>query len=39
MFWSIPGANAILALRCGLLSQRFRSFWERYLASVKSRVA
>ena len=39
MFWSIPGANAILALRCGLLSHRFRSFWERYLASVKSRVA
>ena len=39
MFWSLPGANAIIALRCYLLSQRFDDFWCRHLASVKSRVA
>jgi hypothetical protein len=29
MHWSVPGANAILALRCYRLSGRFEDFWER----------
>jgi len=29
MHWSVAGANAILALRCSLLSGRFEDFWER----------
>jgi len=28
MFWSVRGANAILALRCCILSDRFEEFWE-----------
>ncbi len=28
MFWSLRGANAILALRCTILSNRFEQFWE-----------
>ncbi len=28
MFWSIRGANAILALRCCHLNGRFESYWE-----------
>ena len=28
MHWSVAGANAILALRCCVLSQRFDDFWE-----------
>lgn len=28
MFWTRAGANAILALRCCLLSGRFEQFWE-----------
>ena len=39
MFWGQPGANAITALRCYLLSQRFDDFWRRRLASIKSRLA
>lgn len=27
MFWSVNGANAILALRCSLINQRFEDFW------------
>ena len=27
MRWSVPGANAILALRCCILSGRFEDFW------------
>ncbi|HUW65089.1 MAG TPA: hypothetical protein VMW83_10420 [Spirochaetia bacterium] len=30
MFWSVDGANAIIALRCILLSGRFNDFWTRY---------
>ncbi len=30
MHWSLPGANAILALRCSRLSGRFEDFWERH---------
>ena len=29
MHWSVNGANAILALRCCILSGRFEAFWER----------
>ena len=29
MHWSVDGANAILALRCSILSGRFDDFWER----------
>ena len=39
MFWSLLGANTILALRCYLLSHRFDDFWYRHFASIKSRVA
>lgn len=27
MFWTVRGANAILALRCCRLSHRFEDFW------------
>ena len=29
MRWTVAGANAILALRCCILSGRFEDFWER----------
>jgi len=29
MHWTVPGANAIIALRCCKLSGRFEDFWER----------
>ena len=29
MRWSVAGANAIIALRCALESNRFDDFWER----------
>ena len=28
MFWSVKGANSIIALRCCLLSNRWEDFWE-----------
>jgi hypothetical protein len=28
MFWTLPGANAILALRCSHLNGRFEDYWE-----------
>ena len=28
MFWTLRGANAILALRCALLNGRFEDYWE-----------
>ncbi len=28
MFWTVPGANAILALRCCHLNRRFEHYWE-----------
>ena len=28
MFWTVAGANAIIALRCCILSGRFEQFWE-----------
>jgi len=33
MFWSLNGANAIIALRSSLLSGRFDDFWARYRAN------
>ena len=27
MFWTVRGANAILALRCRLLNGRFEDYW------------
>lgn len=27
MFWSVPGANSIIALRCCRLSRRFEDYW------------
>ena len=29
MHWTVNGANAIIALRCSLLSRRFEAFWEQ----------
>lgn len=29
MHWSVQGADAIIALRCAILSGRFEDFWER----------
>lgn len=29
MHWTVPGANAIIALRCCILSGRFQDSWER----------
>ena len=34
MHWSLPGANAILALRASRLSGRFEDFWERRAAKA-----
>jgi Uncharacterised protein family (UPF0236) len=28
MFWTVHGANAIIALRCSRLSHRFQDYWE-----------
>ena len=28
MFWTVRGANAIIALRCNRLSGRFEDYWE-----------
>ncbi len=28
MFWTVRGANAIIALRCSLLNGRFEDYWE-----------
>jgi len=32
MFWSMRGANSIMALRCAILSNRFEDFWENRAA-------
>lgn len=39
MFWSVDGANAIIALRCCLLSNRFDDFWARYKPMMLNRPA
>ena len=33
MFWTVAGANAIIALRCCRLSGRFEDYWENRLAA------
>jgi hypothetical protein len=33
MFWTVDGANAILALRCSFLNGRFEDYWEGRLAA------
>ena len=33
MHWTLHGANAIIALRCAILSNRFDDFWERCAAA------
>src|SRR5208282_4414792 len=33
MFWTVRGANPILALRCSLLNGRFEDYWERRRAA------
>ncbi len=32
MFWSLKGANAVIALRCSLFSHTFDDFWSRFRA-------
>ena len=34
MFWTVRGANAILALRCSLLNGRFEDYWENRRAPI-----
>jgi len=34
MFWTVRGANAILALRCCHLNGRFEDYWDRRVQSV-----
>jgi hypothetical protein len=36
MHWTVGGANAILALRCTVLSRRFDDFWKRHGAALKA---
>jgi len=33
MFWTVPNANAILALRCSHVNGRFEDYWERRRAA------
>ena len=33
MHWSVDGANAIIALRCAIASNRFDDYWERQAAA------
>ena len=33
MFWTVRGANAIIALRCCHLNGRFEDYWERRRAA------
>jgi len=34
MFWTVRGANAILALRCSILNGRFEDYWEDRRAAL-----
>ena len=36
MHWTLPGADAIIALRCCKLSGRFEDFWERRSAPARA---
>ena len=33
MFWTVAGANAIIALRCCILNNRFEDYWEQARAA------
>jgi hypothetical protein len=33
MFWTVRGANAIIALRCCRINGRFEDYWEQYRAA------
>jgi hypothetical protein len=35
MHWTVNGANAIIALRCNKLSERFEGFWEERSNQIK----
>jgi hypothetical protein len=39
MHWSVEGADAIIALRCTILSGRFEDFWERRAEQAAHRTA
>jgi hypothetical protein len=39
MHWTVTGANAIIALRCCVLSGRFEDFWERRSAALAGSAA
>ena len=34
MHWTVDGANAIIALKCCLLSGRFEDFWDQRAAAM-----
>jgi len=34
MFWTVRGANAIIALRCAYLNRRFEDYWESRLQAA-----
>lgn len=36
MFWTVRGANAILALRCSWLNDRFEDYWEDRRAAISA---
>ena len=33
MFWTVRGANAIIALRCNRMSRKFENYWESRLGA------
>ena len=33
MFWTVDGANTIIALRCAQLSNRFADYWDERAAA------
>jgi hypothetical protein len=39
MPWTVAGADAIIALRCCRLSDRFEDFWERRSATARGEAA
>ena len=39
MHWTVNGANAVLALRCAVISNRFDDFWERRASRNMSAIS
>jgi hypothetical protein len=33
MYWTVKGANSIIALRCNIMSNRWEDFWENRAAA------